>query len=211
MHALSASLFFLSALFLSAVASPTPDPDHPDWSKVSIKGVQYMGTGCPDDSVSASLASDGTFLIVMFDQYIASAGPGVAKTNNTKNCQLTFELDFPAGWSLTVFDTRYDGFISLGERVSATQQSVYSWGQMPTAAFMSTWTGPIEHEDYVFTDSLVKSAYLWSSCSNGPSNLRIDTLIKVNNSKNKKGSGLLTTDSIEGKVTHKYGWKWKKC
>ena len=215
MHALSTTLFSLCALFLSVVASPVPEnshqPDYPDWNQVNIKGVTYTGSGCPKDSVAGTLAPDGSFLNIAFDSYTASAGPGVTHRENRKRCKLTFELEYPEGWSITVFDTRYDGYLNLEEHVCATQKSVYHWGgQAPAATFLSTWTGPTSG-DYVFTDSLAKNTCAWSSCNGVPDKLIIDTEIMVDNKKNKKGSGLLTTDSIEGKVTHTYGWKWKKC
>ncbi|KAF8423029.1 hypothetical protein EV426DRAFT_603570 [Tirmania nivea] len=222
MHALSARLFALATVFLTVVANPLPQDDppqpaHPPMDKVYIKNVNYAGSGCPAGSVAPTIASDGSFLNVAFDSYTAEVyppvdgNPGSKPADSRKNCQLTFELQYPPGWSLTVFDTTYFGYIKLDKKVTATQRSTYRWGgQTPTATFFSNWVG-VKDENYSFTDSLAKGAYVWSSCTGVPGTLVVNTEIKVENSKNKKGSGLITTDSIEGKVIHKYGWYWKLC
>ena len=219
MYALSARLLALSALFLSAVASPIadaqtnpPQPDHPPWDQVYIKSVNYAGTGCPAGSVAGTLASDGSFINVAFDKYTAQIKGTTSNPGDTrKNCQLTFVLQYPPGWSVTVFDASYYGYVKLDKKVTATQQSTYRWGgQSPTASFYSTWTGAVD-KDYTFTDSLVTAAYVWSSCKGVPGSLIVNTSIKVENSKNPNGNGLITTDAIEGVVTHKYGCQWKRC
>lgn len=214
MYALSARLFALTAIFLSAVASPVPaDGDHPDWSQVYIDGYSYAGSGCPAGSVAGTFAPDGSFLNLAFDQYSAQVYPGSKPGESRKNCQISFNLHYPPGWSLTFFDTTYFGYIDLDKKVTAKQTSSYRWGgSKSTATFFSTWVGDID-ETYTFTDTLEQSAYVWSPCKGkgASSSLVINTSIQTENSKNKKGSGLITTDAIEGLVRQKYGCTWKKC
>jgi len=212
---LSARLFALTALFLNVIAGPLPagppQPDHPPWDQVYITGINYAGSGCPAGSVAGTLAKDGSFINVAFDKYIASVGPGIAIKESRKNCQITFQLHYPPGWSLTVFDARYEGYVKLDPKVTAKQQSTYRWaGLDPTATLYSTFAGPV-NKDYTFTDSLISSAYVWSSCKGVPGALVVNTQILVDNSKNSKGSGMITTDAIEGKVIHIYGCSWKRC
>ncbi|KAF8455569.1 hypothetical protein BGX38DRAFT_1088250 [Terfezia claveryi] len=213
MHALTARLFALTAIFLSAVASPVPadSTDHPDWSKVRITGINYAGTGCPAGSVAGTLASDGSFINVAFDSYTAEVFPGSKPGEARKNCQLTFQLQYPPGWAVTVFETSYFGFVNLEKDVTARQQSTYRWASSsPTATFFSTWKGEIS-EDYKFTDQLEQESYVWSPCKGLPGTLVVNTQIQVDNSKNKKGRGLITTDSVEGVVIQKYACSWKRC
>jgi len=220
MHALSA-LFALTALFSSVVASPVTQaptiipeqPSYPPTDQVYIKGVKYAGSGCKAGSVNWALASDGSNVNVIFDSFQASVGDGILITDNRKNCQLIFELQYPQGWALTIFDTSYFGYVKLDKGVTASQQSTYRFSTQPSQqqTFYSTWVGKID-EDYSFTDTLIRDSLVWSPCTNGaPSNLIVNTEVKTDNSKNKRGSGTITTDSIEHVVTHVYGFQWKKC
>jgi len=219
MYAFTTRLFVLTAVLLGAVASPVPD-DHPDWKDVKITGINYAGSGCPAGSVAGTIDPNGQWLNVAFDKYSAEVWPpttgakGSTLGDGRKNCQITFQLQYPQGWSLTIFDTTYFGYIKLDSKVTAKQQSTYRWGgESKTATFYSSWVGK-KDENYSFTDSLEQNEWVWSSCKGSTGTLVINTSISTDNGSNKKGSGLITTDSLEGKVnhvSHQYGCHWKKC
>ncbi|KAF8464688.1 hypothetical protein BDZ91DRAFT_628573, partial [Kalaharituber pfeilii] len=182
----------------------------PPKDQVYIKSIEYAGTGCPAGSVAAVLAVDGSNVAIAFDAYVASVGPGIAITENRKNCLININLVYPQGWSYTIHDTDYRGFVSLDDKVTALQKSTYFFtGETDQMEAWSSWTGPIEL-DYKFTDTIEKAAIVWSSCD-AKTTLNINTQIRVDNKANKAGSGLITTDVITHKVTHVLGFQWKQC
>lgn len=212
MHALSPRLFALAAFFLGAVANPVASPQHPPLDQVWIKTVNFAGSGCPAGSAVGTLATDGSFLNIAFDSFIASVGPGIPITENRKNCDLTFEIHFPKGWSLTIFDTRYEGYAKLGPKVTALQRSTYRWGGQTSSATVTVNFGAGPKDlNYVITESFKTEALVWSTCKGTTADLIINTEVRTDNSQNKQGSGLITIDAIEQKVTQIYHCRWRKC
>lgn len=70
---------------------------------------------------------------LIFDNYVASIGPGVAVTENRKNCQINLNLAYPAGFQYSVFNTIYRGYIGIDSGVSARQEATFyfSGGKSP--------------------------------------------------------------------------------
>lgn len=144
-------LVLLSFLVLAVavIASPlspsaTSSAVLPNPSQVYINGITYGGTGCPQGSLSSFISADRqtfvnawTFTAVVadlyvpyrftliFDEYVASIGPGVAITENRKNCQLDIDLQYPSGFQYSVFNADYRGYAALDANVTGTQQSTY--------------------------------------------------------------------------------------
>ena len=217
MRDLCARLLTLTTFALSVVASPVPEPgpNHPDWDKVYIKqlpGPPGFGSGCPWGTVNPTIAPDGSYLNLAFSDYYAQVYPGSKPNEAHKACQLRFELHFPAGWTVTLFDTTFMGWVKLDKKITASQMATYHFGGHPqnTATFTCPpKTGPL-NQAYSCTDKLLIGAYVWSSCKGTFETLFIDTQIDVDNSMNKAGSGYINTQSTEA-VVQKYGFLWKPC
>jgi len=78
---------------LAIPAAPTPDPQD-----VKILSITAIGTGCPAGTASVTLDATGTIFDVAFDQYTASVGPGNLPADARKNCRMSINLKFPAGF-----------------------------------------------------------------------------------------------------------------
>src|SRR4051812_38006942 len=74
------------------------------------KQVTYGGTGCPQGSVGSVISQDRTTMTLIFDQYVASIGPGIPVTENRKNCQLNIDLIYPGGFQYSIFSADYRGY-----------------------------------------------------------------------------------------------------
>ncbi|KAF8423033.1 hypothetical protein EV426DRAFT_549622 [Tirmania nivea] len=205
MHILTAQLFALSAFFWCALANSVPEPaPGPPIDQVQIKSVTYAGSGCPAGTVASAIVSGGSFHI-QFNSFIAKVYPGSKPSESRKNCQLSLELQYPAGWSFTITQFSGNGYLKLDKDVTATLQSTFRWGgQSAVATFRSNWVGPLD-KNYYIDKSLVKGD-AWSPC-NGPSGtLIINTAARVGNRKNKQGSGSIT---VVNPIA--LGSKWRKC
>jgi hypothetical protein len=125
-------------------ASATSSAILPNPSQVYINGITYGGTGCPQGTLSSFISADRqtfvkfrTFTAIIadlfvsyrftliFDEYVASIGPGVPITENRKNCQLDIDLQYPSGFQYSVFNADYRGYAALDANVTGTQQSTY--------------------------------------------------------------------------------------
>jgi len=184
-------------------------------SQVSIQeqkttNFKSAGTGCPLGTVLATLSPDGGFLNLAFSNFSAQVYPGSDPRDAHKSCQFDFQLKKPKGWTVRFVDTTFKGNVDLSPKITASLTSTYYFGGRPEAKSTFRcpkrgWVGPID-QNYSCTDSLKSSVR--SSCRTSES-LVINAAIDIDNRKNRKGTGYLTTESIE--VVQSYQCKWTKC
>ncbi len=203
--ALTAAPLLLAAL--SATAAQAQSPDY-----VRVRGISYAGTGCPAGTVSQNVASDYQAFTLLFDSFVAETGPNAPFSAKRKNCQINLDLDFPAGWSFTVFTVDYRGYVSLDGGVNALQQSQYYFqGQAQTGRLRTTMNGPTDR-DYQIRDQLGVADQIWSPCGERRA-LNINAEVRLDSANNQRGRGVITLDSIDGslKTTQRYGLAWRRC
>lgn len=207
---LLASAICLMTAGTASATTVVDDTVHVDNSQVTIKSIDTFGTGCPSGTSVSRIADDGKSFIVGFDEYIAEAGPGIPRRDNRKVCQITVDLKIPNGFAFTIADVNYRGYADLDRNVTGTQQSIYYFAGNPQeAALRSSFHGPLS-KNYVLSDRLGLSSLVWSSC-NATAPVVIKTEVKVDNRRARRNFGLLTLDSADGKLTHKYGLMFRKC
>jgi hypothetical protein len=74
--------------------------------------VSVGGSGCPKDTVSATVSGDGQTVSLIFDNYVAQYGPSNKKPSDwRKNCNVQVKLFYPQGYSYTVATTDFRGYI----------------------------------------------------------------------------------------------------
>lgn len=197
--ALSSAIIFMS---FSSYATP-----HPDY--VKIRHIAYAGSGCPHGSVSEAVSEDLQAFTLLFDEFIAESGPGISRREGRKNCQIAIDLDFPQGWSYSIATFDYRGYASLDRNVVGTQAASYYYqGSRKTGRLQSKIYGPYD-DDYHFRDELDLEDVIWSKCGENRA-LNINSQVRVR-SRNRRSSGVMTLDSVDGKVEHKYGIQWRRC
>lgn len=201
-------LLKLLAPLMAATLTTSAFAYGPDY--VTINSISYAGSGCPAGTVAENLSDDFQAFTLLFDSYFAEVGPGVPYREKRKNCQIAVDLSFPQGWSFTIMDVDYRGYTSLDRGVTGLQRSSYYFqGQRATARLTSRFRGPTD-DDYHVRDTLGISALVWSPCGASRA-LNMNTQVRVDNRRNRRGSGLMTLDSIDGQLTHIYGIKWRRC
>jgi hypothetical protein len=200
-----------STLFAAAFATPLTVVDTaagPDPKQISITGITYGGTGCPQGTVSQQLNADKTAFTLLFDQYIAQMGPGLGFSGARKNCQINVALRIPQGWQYSVATVDYRGFMNLQAGVNAKQTaSYYFQGSLATCRKETNFYGPAQR-DYTLRDSFDVNTLVWSDCG-AKANVNINSALFVTGPSGR--SGIITTDSIDGKVKQIYGLSWRRC
>lgn len=180
-----------------------PNPD-----EVHIAGIVYAGSGCPAGSVAEMVAPDAKSFTLLFDSYIAEAGPGIPRRENRKNCQIAVDLRFPQGWSYTIFEVDYRGYANLDSGTQGVQRTDYYFqGSYQTATMQSTFRGPFD-DNYQIRDTLGLSALVWSPCG-ATRAINLNTQVRVAATGYRRA--LMTIDSIDGELEHRYGIQWRRC
>lgn len=197
--------FILSLVSLSSISVGEIGPDP---REVKINGISYAGSGCPAGSVSQLLSDDAKAFTLLFDSYVAEAGPGMPLSMSRKNCQIAVDLRFPQGWSYSIFTVDYRGYAKLDPGTTGQQVSSYYFaGQTKTGNLRTNFYGPTER-DYQIRDTLGLDALIWSPCGANRA-LNMNTQVRVTASGRQRA--LLTIDSLDGELKHIYGIKWKRC
>jgi hypothetical protein len=194
------------ALVVASIGA-TAFADVPDY--VRVRSISYAGSGCPAGSVAENISLDKQAFTLLFDSYIAEVGPGVPVREKRKNCQLLVDLDFPQGWTYTVMDVDYRGYVSIERGVTAEQSSAYYFqGQGATARLTTAMRGP-KDEDFHIRDTLGLSAVVWAPCGARRA-LNINSQINLTQTA-RNAAGVIMQDSIDGNLTQVYNLKWQRC
>ena len=209
------TLLLSAILTTKALATLSEDsfswvPFRADANPVTVKMIKNSGSGCPSGTVSAVIAPDGKSFILGFDAYLAEAGPNIPLRDNRKFCNLSLMLEVPNGITYTVADVNYRGYAFLEPWVDAMQKSTYFFaGNVRQATMKTHFRGPF-NDNYAVGDSVGFSNQVWASC-HARRPMSIKTEIRVNNRQAPGNSGIITTDTIDGKLTHQYGLRFRYC
>ncbi|KAI9760107.1 MAG: hypothetical protein M1840_002727 [Geoglossum simile] len=205
------TLLGLALALAAAPATAAPVDGGPDPNAVTIGSVGYGGSGCPQGTVSTLISEDRSTVTMIFDSYVASLGPGVAVTENRKNCQLNLEVKYPAGFQYSIFSADYRGYAKIGAGVTGIQKASYYFsGQSQDYSKQTTFTGPVD-KDYNVQDKM--DVVSWSPCGSAAAAININSQVRLvsKDPKDQKAEGLLTTDSADLKFTRVVYLKWQRC
>jgi len=189
----------------------TPGTPAPAPTGFNITSLGVNGSGCPPGSAYYLLSTDHTAVTITFSQFGAEAGPGISISQNRKNCQATLGVHVPGGFSFGVATVDYRGYYQLDSKVSATQDATYYFqGQLEEATAHSDLLGPVAGDDYTYRDEFDITSTSYSPCGEDTV-LNINTAIRVNNANNTKGSGYISTDSIDTSLLQTFSFQWQTC
>ncbi|KAK3313966.1 hypothetical protein B0H66DRAFT_567489 [Apodospora peruviana] len=91
-----------------------------------IQSASFSGSGCPPNTYSIDLASDGQAITLGFDAYNTLVGPGSDPSDREKNCDLTLTLQYPIGCTAAKITSTYHGFAQLEQGVTGIFSSQYN-------------------------------------------------------------------------------------
>lgn len=184
------------------------------WSPVNAQNdIQlgepgYGGTGCPAGSASATLSPDKKSLSIIFDEYFVEAGSINRKRLARKNCSVAIPVHVPQGFSVSIIDVDYRGYVSLPRRAEARFSAEYFFAGIRGPKFNKTFRGETD-QDYVLSNKLGVQALVWSQCG-ADVNLRVNSSMMVRVA-STRDDALATVDSADFKAGIVYKLQWKRC
>jgi hypothetical protein len=178
---------------------------HADDISLGIPG--YGGSGCPSDSVSATLSPDAKALSLLFDEYIVQAGGETGKTLDRKTCNVAIPVHVPQGRSVSVLAVDYRGFNQLPKGARSQFSVEYFFAGTRGPAFAQTFRGPQE-EDYLITNDIVADAMVWSACGEDVI-LRTNSSIRVNTVRGQEAMATVDTQDVKAAIV--YQLQWRTC
>ena len=188
----------LASLFMASAAQA---------DDISLGTPGYGGSGCPSDSVSATISPDGKALSLLFDNYIVEAGGDTGKSLDRKTCNVAIPVHVPQGRSVSVLAIDYRGFNQLPRGARSQFNVEYFFAGRSGPAFTKTFNGPVE-KDYLISNKLVAESLIWSACGEDV-NLRTNSSIRVNTT--RKQEAMATVDTQDVKAAIVYQLQWRDC
>jgi len=201
------------ACLATVAASPAPASHARQLSgpqDFDITSFTMIGSGCPGTTARYTLNADKTAVTVTFSEFIAQAGPGIQPRDNYKNCQLTFGVHVPQGWSFGITNVDSRGYYQLDDKVTANQRTYYYFPGNQATCDAPPVVG-------------AQSGYYNNRCTFGlgptlvfcpcgvDSVLNINTNIRVSNANNPSGSGMITRDSNDISLITIFNFYWRTC
>lgn len=174
---------------------------------IALGEPQYGGTGCPAGSASVALSPDAKAISMLFDQYVVEAGG--AKAFDRKNCNIAIPVQVPNGYSVSVLEIDYRGFIGLPQGGRAVLNVDYFLaGGGRGVRTSKTFTGA-QSTDYLKSDRLGLEAIVWSRCG-ADTILRANTTMQVT-SNSRREQTMATVDSADIQAGIVYHLQWRRC
>lgn len=179
---------------------------HADGLWLGVPG--YGGNGCPQGTASVTLSPDQKQLSVLFDQYIAEAGASVGKALDRKACNLSIPVHVPNGYSISILEVDYRGFVSVPVGGQAQFNVEYFFAGQTGPKYTKTFQGGT-NDSYSLGNTLLASALVWSTCG-ADVNLRVNTNIMARTNAWKQDA-LATVDSADVSAGLIYHIQMRKC
>jgi hypothetical protein len=183
---------------LLVLATVVAAPVAPAFAKqpVQIVGVSYGGNGCPTNSVTVEVGSDGQELSILFDKFIAQ---GNDPKNSRKSCNISIPIKVPPGFQISLYDADYRGYVEPDTQGTLRTEYFFAGNRGPV--FERTFYG---ESNYIATDRPSTVASIWSGCG-GNENMR------VNASMTASGEGIATVDLLKAHRGLVYHLKYRAC
>lgn len=182
---------------LAAVAPPPA-------GSVAVEVATANGSGCPDGTATATLASDNSSITISYDSYTALTGPGVDATEQRKNCQISLRVAVPAGYRYSISRAEHQGFARLESNATGLQRTAYYFaGLTPTASATFELDGPFNGR-YEADEAF--GAPLSSPCTR-QRNLNINNEVRVIASENTSEANLVSQgNGNRSRSTYRLAW-----
>ncbi|GBG66769.1 hypothetical protein CBR_g68755 [Chara braunii] len=189
---------FLLALLLVVVVVQASAQAPPE---VTISYVNYAGSGCNYQNTNYVLSNDYKTVTFMFGGMVATTDGSLA--DKRKHCQMSFNMIYPDGWSVSIGQATGRGFADIAKDSTGIYESHYYFsGQTGTATIERKIGGP-QVGSFEFTDDFL--TFVWSECNNAP-NLNIKTVVRVEGAK-----AVMALDSQDTKFQLIFNLQWRQC
>lgn len=200
-----------AALILTMALGISAQAERPGAGEVFINKISYEGNGCPLGSVADVVSPDSEAFTLLFDSFMVEVGPGMDAKRAKKQCRIEVDLRYPPGWTYTVAIADFRGYAKI-EAGAVGEQRNNLWFKGKGPVLDTNFTGPYNN-DYQVSNKVGGGQARWASCAE-PEPLTIHTAILVKTKGGKlheKARAMMTTDSVDGRLKHRYRLKWRKC
>ncbi|MFW7379011.1 MAG: DUF4360 domain-containing protein [Oligoflexus sp.] len=186
--------------------------DAPAYDEIYIRELVANGSGCNLQNTKIHLAPDRKSFTILFAEYLAEIYPRSERRQARKACQVTVNLQVPYGYQYAVAKLEYRGLVSLDAGIEAHHESLYYFqGDQQNSQIKKLERGPLE-QSFTYVHDIDLNATIWSPCGASRSlNVKNSIAVQKTSEALDDASGLIGTDSLDGKVQHIVSLHWRRC
>ncbi|KAK4032846.1 hypothetical protein C8A01DRAFT_20139 [Parachaetomium inaequale] len=171
-----------------------------------VKGVSVLGTGCPYGSADVTADPSNTALEIRLSEYVVRTGPGTMASDWRKNCKLTLNLEYDAGFQFSTLNTAITGFAYIPSGAQGQCQNSFSFTGAPGEVnYGINLSGG---RDGRFSLSANPDIAAWSPCGGSTAILNMNTQCWISPTEKQ---ALIAVDRISSKLTVHVDLEWRNC
>ncbi len=201
-------MFRTTAILAAALTIAAAAPASAHRGDIALGKPGYGGNGCPAGTLSATLSPDRKSLSLIFDQFLAEAGGSSGRRMDRKSCNIAVPVHVPQGFSVSVFQIDYRGFVAQPRGARSTFNVEYFFAGSRGPRFTKNFAGRMDR-DYLLRNKLVGVAHVWSRCG-ADVNLRVNTNMRTKTNR-RGGETMATVDSADLSAGIVYHLRWRRC
>ncbi|KAK4184381.1 secreted protein [Podospora australis] len=176
------TLTTLTLLPAAALAAPAPLDAEPAAAalapnNVHIVGGSLLGSGCPSGPVDIRCDGSKTRLEIVFPEFSVKTGSGTQASDWRKNCKLTLNMEFDAGFQVSTRTTSLRGYAQLPSGASGQCSSTFDFtGASGSSTYTTDLDGPRQGS---FEVTASANAQRWSSCGGTTAIMNVNTQCSI--------------------------------
>jgi hypothetical protein len=191
----SASL--VASLPLQAEAAP---------QGLRVVGASVLGSGCPYGTADVRTDASNTAFEIRLSEYVVKTGPGTMAADWRKNCKLTLNLEYDAGFQFSTINADMKGYAFIPAGTEGQCDNTFSFtGASGEVNYGIDLKGAREG---AFSLSANPSVVAWSPCGGSTAILNMNTQCSISPTQDR---ALIAVDRINSKLTVRVAIQWRRC
>ncbi|KAK4095745.1 hypothetical protein N658DRAFT_459879 [Parathielavia hyrcaniae] len=177
-----------------------------------VTGVSVLGSGCPYGSADVKVDASHTALDIRLSEFVVRSGPNTMAADWRKNCKLTLNLEYDAGFQFSTLSTSVRGFAYIPSGAQGQCQNTIDFtGAVDSQAKYAVTLGG--GHDGPFSLLANPDVVMWSPCGGSTAILDMNTQCWVSPTDKKAVIDVRPwlVDRTSSKLTVRVALDWRKC
>jgi hypothetical protein len=171
-----------------------------------VVGASVLGSGCPYGTADVHAVDSNTAFEIRLSDYVVKTGPGTMASDWRKNCKLTLNIEYDAGFQFSTINADMRGYAFLPAGAEGQCLNTFSFtGAQGEVNYGINFRGAREGAFSLSANSDVVS---WSPCGGSTAILNMNTQCSISPTKDR---ALIAVDRISSKLTVRVALQWRQC
>ncbi|KAK3896725.1 hypothetical protein C8A05DRAFT_20358 [Staphylotrichum tortipilum] len=172
---------------------------------VRVVGVSVLGSGCPHGTAEVKADASNTVFDIRLSDYVVQSGPNTMAADWRKNCKLTLNLQYDAGFQFATLAADMSGYAVIPSGAKGQCSNTVDFTGSSSEA---NYDIALEGGAGAFSLSANPDLVLWSPCGGSTAILNMNTQCSVSP---PEKSALIAVDRITSRLAVRLAIQWRTC